>query len=267
MAINWGQMYSQGSSYVPQEPKLAKPKWNFPKRKGGRARKKKWTYTTKKGDTVWSVAEKFQTTPEELLGLNKVNQLRPGIPLNIYKNETPLNNRFNQAQAKVAKDRRDKRWYNPQGVGGIRTDYYSPGNLPYQDYRLNWFAEQGVLPLTVNEWVADQLGYTELLKEYGYRLNSELNRWERPADIQMTGTGSGSGGGYGYGGSGGYGGGGGRGGGGSQEPYPQDAGMGFGGPYASGGYGASAPRMVYTPRGTSQTGRKWGGAGLINWRI
>jgi hypothetical protein len=266
MAINWGQMYSQGSSYRPQEPKLAKSKWNLPKRQGGRAKKKKWNYTTKKGDTVWSVAEKFQTTPEQLLGLNKVNKWRPGMTLNIYKQETPVNNRFNQAQAKVAQDRRDKRWYNPQGVGGIRTDYYSPGNLPYQDYRLSWFAQQGILPLTVNEWVADQLGYTDLLKEYGYRLNTELNRWERPADIQMTG--KSSGGGSGYGGSGGYGGGGGRrGGGGGTEPYPQDAGMGFGGAYSpGGGYGAQ-PRVTYAGRGTSQTGRKWGGTGLINWRI
>ena len=271
MATNWGQMYSQGSSYVPQEPKLAKPTWRRGKKR------KKQSYTVKKNDNVWSIADRFSTTPEELLGLNKVNKLRPGQVLNIYQPvQTPTNNAFNQAQQRMA-DRRDKRQYNPQGIGGIRNDWYGTINnpqtgetlfssLPYQTYRLNWFAEQGILPMTVNTWVADELGYTDLLKEYGYKLNTNLNRWERPnATFGTQGGGGGSGGGYGSGGGGGRRGGGG--GGGSGTPYPQDAGMGFGGTYNQGGYGNAAPRMAYSPRGVTQSGRKWGGAGLVNWRI
>jgi len=278
---NWGAFYSQGSMPISQAPKLAKkPNWNFSKRKGGRARRRK-TYTVKKGDTVWSVADKLQTTPEELLRLNEnTNKFRPGMPLvyNIYKPpEAPEANQFNQGQARVAKDRRDKQSYNPGGTGGIRPDDFQDitvdgkvvfSRLPYQQYRLNWFAQQNILPLTVNQWVADQLGYTDLLKEAGYKLNTNLNRWERPAVYPWEGGGS-SGGSGGYSGGGGYGGGGGgyRGGGGGGSYQEPPGAMGFGGPARSGGGGAYSRPISYSPRGVSQTGRPWGGSGLINWRI
>ena len=147
-------------------------------------------------------------SPSSILTQNKVTRLRPGQSLNIYQPvETPEANTFNRTQQSAAVDRRDKRAYNPQGIGGIRPDTYTPGNLPYQEYRLNWFAEQGILPLTVNTWVADELGYTDLLKEFGYRLNSDLDRWERPAVFPWeTGKKSSSGGSSrrSYGGGGGY---------------------------------------------------------------
>ena len=267
MAINWGQMYSQGSSYQPAK------------------KKKKQTYTWKKNDSLWKIAKNYGVSPSQLLKDNpKLNKPRPGVSLNIYDQ----GNTFNAAQsnwAKKRKDRRDKRQYNPQGVGGIRPEVYTTitnpqsgdvlfssvqprtgGSVPgYQQYRMNWFAEQGILPLTVNEWVADELGYTDLLKEYGYRLNTELNRWERPMEIPMKGSGSGGGSGYG----GGYGSGGGRrggGGGGYTLPAP-DAGMGFGGAYSPQGGGYASPRVSYSPRGTTRTGRPYGGSGLITWRI
>lgn len=268
MDRNWGQMYSQGTSQgvLPKLAKPPRPKWNRP-------RKKKTPYTWKKTDTVWSVAKQFDTTPEELLGLNKaVQEFRPGVSIYAPAKNT---NRFNQAQAGKAKDRRDKRWSEPGG-GGIRKDWFGEiktpqgevlfSSLPYQSYRLNWFAEQGILPLTVNTWVADQLGYTDLLKEYGYKLNSNLDRWERPAVYPWEGNKPKGSGGGGYGG--GYGGGGGgRGGGGGYTQPAQPSGMGFGGAYSPQGGGYSRP-VQYAPRGgTGATGRQWGGIGPITWRI
>lgn len=289
---NWADFYKQGGAY--SEASRVQQK---------KARRKKWTYTVKRNDNLWRIAKNYGVSPASILKKNKIRKVRPGQTLNIYQDiETPEDNQFNAAQSAAAQryqglanryragspsrmDRRDKRWYNPQGQGGIRRDWYGTitdpegnvlyssvqprtgGRAPgYQDYRLNWFAEQGILPLTVNTWVADQLGYTDLLKEFGYRLNSELDRWERPQIFPFeTGAKKSGGGGYGYGG-GGYGGGGGRrgGGGGGEQPAGY---TGFAGTPAAGMSGYRGTQPMYGGRAYTQSGRQYAPVGLITWRI
>lgn len=310
MAINWGQMYSQGSSYQPQAKK-----------------QKKWKYTAKKGDNLWKIAKNLGVSPSEILKQNKVNKIRPGMTLNIYDTSY---NKFNAAQQAKARKRRKKarfdedialpvpdvtydtapteqfrqEWETRFGYGGPKRANQPKTYLPLMPVsggqtqlpkgrqgsgsRLYQYAQEygivspgaervnvddvkraldrGDLPIFITAYAAEQLGLDPnlLLKWYDIGVTGNLIRRTAggsPPDNRPIASG---GGGYGSGGGGRRGGGSG----GSSTPSPQDAGMGFGGPYSQGGggYGSAYPQMS---RGYSPTGRRIaaGGTGLINWRI
>jgi hypothetical protein len=180
---------------------------------------------------------------------------------------------------KRSQDRRDKRLYIPGCSGGIRPDFYMAafdyekngktytygGSLPYQQYRLDMLTGRGVMPLTVNTWVAEQLGYADLLKAAGYKINTDLDAWVAPTEIwrgdqyfpnrSTASTGYSGYGGGGYSGYGGGGGGRGRGGG--------------GGGGSLGGYNEGiSPATTYSGRGVapSMTGRQMYSPS-VSWRI